>query len=147
MTLEEVTLRAILFVQLVVNTLPSFLAAHLLRLGVWSVLCLIVGVAGIATSRDANWRAFFGMTAGWAAVNALIALASRAGAPPKVVAPFREFLWLNVGLNVAYISVGITMALLAGDRGPIKFTGLAIVIQGIGLLVLDGILLGLLPKA
>jgi hypothetical protein len=128
------------------SVLPTLMAAHLFRLTVWSGLCLVVGIAGIVTIRDANWRAFFGMTAGWAAVNGIIALASRAGGPPKGLAPFREFLWLNMGLNVAYIAVGITMASLAGDRGPIKFTGLAVAVQGLGLLVLDGILIGLAPK-
>ncbi|CAN5418450.1 hypothetical protein BH11ARM1_BH11ARM1_09600 [soil metagenome] len=129
------------------SALPSVLAAHLLRLGVWSAVCLVVGIVGISTVKDANWRAFFMMTAGWAAVNGIIALASRTGAPPKAIAPFREFLWLNMGLNVAYIAVGITMALLAGDRGQVRFTGGAVAIQGLGLLVLDGILLRLAPSA
>jgi hypothetical protein len=129
------------------DLLPSLLAAHLMRLTIWAAVSLVGGIAGFILAKDAGLRAFFGMTAGWAAVNLIIAIASRAGAPPKGVAPFREFLWLNMGLNVAYIAVGVTMALLAGDRLGIKGSGIGVAVQGVGLLVLDGVLLGLAPKA
>lgn len=122
------------------------LHSHLVRLMIWSILSLLVGAFGLATVKDSGPRSFFTMSAGWAAVNLVIVGASWMGKPPAVLAPFREFLWLNIGLNIAYISVGVTMAILAGTRDGIKGAGIAVGIQGLALLILDGWLLASVPS-
>ena len=121
--------------------LGELLHSHLVRLGVWSTSCLVVGLVGFLARRETGPRAFFGMTAGWAIINLVIVIASWKGAPPRELSSCREFLFLNEGLNLAYIAVGITMVLLAVDRVRIKGSGLAVSIQGVGLLVLDTILI------
>lgn len=116
------------------------LKAHLRRLLVWSGVGLVGGVAVMAFLRGEWWQGFGGMTVGWAAINAVIGLASLRGKPPKSESQFREFLWLNQGLNVGYVGVGLTLALSHPGLGPQGF-GWAVVVQGLGLIVLDGILL------
>jgi sulfite exporter TauE/SafE len=92
------------------------------------------------------------MTAGWGAVNVGIAAVGLwAGGPPAadraaVLAAERQFhdiLLFNLGLNVAYSAVGGTM-LAAGYRdinaaGRWRGFGTSLLLQGAGLLVLDGI--------
>ena len=126
--------------------LGELLHSHLVRLAAWSITSLAVGLLGFLSKRDTGPRSFFGMTAGWALINLIIALASWNGAPPRDLGSFREFLFLNDGLNVAYIAVGVTMILLAAQRPPIKGAGLAVAIQGVGLLVLDSFLITQLSR-
>jgi sulfite exporter TauE/SafE len=92
------------------------------------------------------------MSAGWGAVNVGIATAGLLAAdapaptPGSVLAAERQFhdiLLFNLGLNVAYSAVGGTM-LGAGyqgisNAGRWRGFGTALIVQGAGLLVLDGI--------
>jgi hypothetical protein len=101
--------------------------------------------------RSARWH-FGAMSAGWGAVNVGIAtaglLASSAPSPtPSAVLTaerqFHDILLFNLGLNVAYSAVGGTM-LGAGyqdvsNAGRWRGFGTALLLQGAGLLVLDGI--------
>ncbi len=107
------------------------LRSHLLRLLVWAVLSLFVGVV-------LRKRPFGAMTLSWGAINLLIALASLRGEPPGP--GFRPFLAFNLGLDVGYVGVGLSMALLAGERERIRGFGWAIVVQGAVLAALDTIL-------
>jgi sulfite exporter TauE/SafE len=101
--------------------------------------------------RSARWH-FGAMSAGWGAVNVGIATAGLLAAdapaptPGAVLAAERQFhdiLLFNLGLNVAYAAVGGTM-LGAGYRGVTnagrwRGFGSALILQGAGLLALDGI--------
>lgn len=116
------------------------LKAHLRRLLVWAGVSLGAGGAILALVPGAFWQGVGGMTVGWAAINAVIGLASLKGKPPKSESQFREFLWLNQGLNLGYVGVGVTLALSHPGLGPQGF-GWAVVVQGLGLFALDGILL------
>jgi sulfite exporter TauE/SafE len=92
------------------------------------------------------------MTAGWGAVNVGIATAGLLATSPPAATPgavleaerqFHDILLFNLGLNVAYSAVGGTM-LAAGYRdvaaaGRWRGFGTALVLQGAGLLVLDGL--------
>ncbi len=129
--------------------------SHLRRIGVWGGANLIGGLAlvlGTAQSRrSARWH-FGAMSAGWGAVNVGIAAAGllTAGPPPTEPAAlldaerqFHDILLFNLGLNVGYAAVGGTM-LGAGYRdvanaGRWRGFGTALILQGAGLLVLDGI--------
>jgi hypothetical protein len=121
------------------------LRAHLKRLTVWSVLCVAVGGVLLFVTAP-NLRSFAWMTLGWAAVNLAIAFASRASRKPQDLRKLREFLMLNLGLNVGYVGVGATLALAAGDPAA-KGSGWAVIVQGAGLFVLDLLLHRRLPES
>lgn len=129
--------------------------SHLWRVGAWGGANALGGLALVLgtsrSDRSARWH-FGGMTAGWGAVNVGIAAVGLwAGGPPAadraaVLAAERQFhdiLLFNLGLNVAYSAVGGTM-LAAGYRdinaaGRWRGFGTSLLLQGAGLLVLDGI--------
>jgi sulfite exporter TauE/SafE len=92
------------------------------------------------------------MSAGWGVVNVGIAAGGllASGAPPTepgaLVAAERQFhdiLLFNLGLNVAYSAVGATMlgASYYGVDNVDQWRGFgaSLILQGVGLLVLDGI--------
>jgi hypothetical protein len=129
--------------------------AHLWRVAAWGGANALGGVAlvwGTSRSRrSARWH-FGAMSAGWGVVNVGIATAGLLGSaapPPDLTAvlaaerQFHDILLFNLGLNVAYSAVGATM-LGAGYRDVSNAErwrgfGTSLVLQGAGLLVLDGI--------
>ncbi len=130
--------------------------AHLWRVAAWGGANAFGGLALTwgteRASTPARWN-FGAMSAGWGAVNvgiAAIGLLSTPSAPltdPNAVLAaerqFHDILLFNLGLNVAYSAVGATM-LSAGYRdvsnaGRWRGFGTSLILQGIGLLVLDGI--------
>ena len=132
--------------------------AHLVRVGVWGGTALLGGAAlWLASDRDLNGRRAFGMqTAAWGAVNVAIAgvALARAGdlgaldLAGALAAENRlgDILWLNMGLNVGYVAVGTTLYAVGVRTGVARPDawrghGAAVVVQGLGLLVLDGIVL------
>jgi hypothetical protein len=126
----------------VTNPLALKLRAHLGRLTIWSVVSLLIGAALIYAAQDEWVRGFGWLTAGWAAVNLVIALLGLRGKPPTERPKFREFLFLNQGLNVGYMMAGAALFFGAGEPF-LRGAGLAVVIQGLGLFVLDGLLVRL----
>lgn len=142
-------------VQTAVQDLQAAERAHLWRVGVWGGVNALGGLALVlGTSRtrhSARWH-FGGMTAGWGAVNVGIAAVGLWTASPPSADPgavlaaerqFHDILLFNLGLNVAYSAVGGTM-LAAGYRdvasaGRWRGFGTSLILQGTGLLVLDGI--------
>lgn len=129
--------------------------AHLWRVAVWGGANLAGGLAlAWSMRRDAEpaWWSFGAMSAGWGAVNIGIAAAGLLNDPtlPSTAADalsaertFHDILLVNLGLNVAYAGVGTTM-LIAGNRdvraaGEWRGFGTSLILQGAGLLALDGI--------
>ncbi len=128
---------------------------HLWRVAAWGGANVLGGLALVwASSRsDQSTRWHFGtMSAGWGVVNVGIAAGGllASGAPPTepsaVLAAERQFhdiLLLNLGLNVGYSAVGGTMlgASYYGvdNVGRWRGFGTSLILQGIGLFVLDGI--------
>ncbi|WP_228702755.1 DUF6992 family protein [Salisaeta longa] len=132
--------------------------AHLWRVGAWGALNAAGGLALVAglrrSERPAGWG-FGAQSAAWGVVNMGIAaagvLAGDATPPPSYARAlaaertFHDILLLNMGLNVAYSAVGTTM-LIAGSRGVRNAAawrghGTALIVQGAGLFVLDGLAL------
>ncbi len=128
---------------------------HLWRVAAWGGVNALGGLALVwASSRSGTstrWH-FGAMSAGWGVVNVGIAAGGllASGAPPAepgaLVSAERQFhdvLLFNLGLNVAYSAVGATMlgASYYGidNVGRWRGFGTALILQGIGLLVLDGI--------
>jgi len=115
----------------------------------WAGLSFGVALPMLFSSRE--WvRSFGGMTAGWAVVNALIALFALRGVRRKMAQNADEattgawmrqlvrLLWINAGLDVLYIIVGVGLTLWDPANRMLNAFGWAIVIQGAFLLVFDG---------
>ena len=129
--------------------------AHLWRVGAWGAANLAAGSALFLFS-DAEMRpgrrAFGMQAAAWGAINTGIAVAGLAGGagPDSLWADalgaenaYADILLVNLGLNVGYIAVGGTLIAVAG-RGVStpdawRGHGSALVVQGLGLFVLDGL--------
>jgi len=129
--------------------------AHLWRVAAWGGTNALGGLALVlASSRSSTstrWH-FGAMSAGWGVVNVGIAAGGllATGTPPTEPAAllaaerqFHDILLFNLGLNVAYSAVGATMlgASYYGieNVGRWRGFGTSLILQGAGLLVLDGI--------
>lgn len=130
---------------------------HLRRVGLWGLANVTAGSAlALSTDRgEEPGRHGFGVqTAGWGLVNTGIALAGLAfggrGEPPEsegeaLAAESRwgQILVLNLGLNAGYVMAGGALVWASGrdmDRADeIRGHASAVMVQGLGLFVLDGI--------
>lgn len=130
--------------------------AHLWRVAGWGTANLLAGL-GLVVAMDGGsqpgWRGFGIQAAAWGAINLAIvgwAFGSGIDAPAGDLAgalaaedAYGNILLVNLGLNVGYILVGGTLALASGQGlahgRAVRGHGLGVVVQGLGLLVLDGI--------
>ena len=131
--------------------------SHLKRVGLWGLGNLAAGsVLALTTDRDHDpTRHGFGVQiAGWGLVNtglagAGLAFGGRGDPPDSLGAALRaesrwgQILVVNVGLNAGYMMAGGAL-LWAGSRGldrgdELRGHASAVILQGLGLLVLDGI--------
>jgi hypothetical protein len=132
------------------DTLLALARAHLLRLGAWAIGSLLAGtllLALVALRRAAGpqplVRHFGFQTAAWGAVDLAIVLWAWRGLAPRDYAGatgLDRFLWLNLGLDVGYVAVGVTLAIAGwtlGRRLGAVGAGLGVVVQGIALFLLD----------
>ena len=130
--------------------------AHLWRVGAWGVANAVGGAALVLASdretQPGRWA--FGLQSGaWGVVNVGIAAFGLAGGPGEVTADwaaalgaengYADVLLVNLGLNAGYVAVGGTLLAVAG-RGVStpdawRGHGAALVLQGAGLMVLDGV--------
>lgn len=139
------------------DTFLLFERAHLQRLLLWGVASAICGLALLLVTRRTRDRSpllfHFGFqTAAWGLItlvlagNAWRALALR---DLESAAQLDRFLWLNVGLDVGYVATGTvlgTTAWLLGRRLGGVGAGLAILVQGIALFLLDARFLFLIDR-
>jgi hypothetical protein len=121
---------------------------HLLKLSVWAALSITTGTALIALLRiraaPSALLFHFGLqSVAWGVVNLALAFWARQGLALRDLAAavaLDRFVWFNIGLDVGYVAVGGTLAIL-GARGPRRpgliGAGLGIVVQGLALVVLD----------
>lgn len=114
----------------------------------WAGLSLGVGVPMLFSSRE--WvRAFGGMTVAWALVNALIAIVSmlsvrrkaRQNANAETIAGWMRqllrLLWINAGLDVVYVLVGVGLIRWEPTNPMVNGFGWAVILQGAFLLLFD----------
>lgn len=110
---------------------------HLQRIAIWALLSIAVGaVLWRASAPDALRRQAALHCLLWGLINLAIAGAGVAGG---CTPPSAGFLWLNVGLDIGYAGVALTL-LLTGRRfgsRALQGAGLAILPQGLVLAVLD----------
>ncbi len=130
--------------------------AHLWRVGAWGLANAVGGAAlALASDRSADaGRWAFGVQSGaWGVVNVGIAVVGLVGGPGEVTGEwalalaaengYADVLLVNLGLNVGYAAVGGTLLAVAGRGVPNPAAwrghGAALVLQGAGLFVLDGV--------
>jgi hypothetical protein len=136
------------------DTLLSAERAHLLRLALWGGASLFAGTTLVAMllragrPRTSLLEHFGIQTATWGAIELGLAflwwrslsLRDLAGATR-----LDRILWLNVGLDVGYVLVGLSLAVLgwrAVRRLGLVGAGIAVILQGTALAVLDLVLAG-----
>lgn len=121
---------------------------HLLKLGVWAALSILVGSAILALIRirrtDSPLLQHFGIQcAAWGAIDLVIVWWAGRGMQLRDLAgaiALDRFVWLNIGLDGGYVMVGLTLALCGwklGRRLGLVGAGLGVVVQGLALTVLD----------
>jgi hypothetical protein len=124
---------------------PQVAAALTRTLAVFGASSAAVGGALALTTTSPTARAFGQQTAAWGIINVGIAGfgAWRAGRKPAEEAGLRRTLLVNAGLDVVYVAAGAHLAhhrsTLGGRVDPhaARGHGLAVVIQGLGLMALD----------
>lgn len=135
------------------DTLLALERAHLVRLALWgggSVLAGTLLLALVALRRAAGDLAFLRhfavQTAAWGAVDLAIVVWAWRGLALRDAAGAEwldRFLWLNLGLDVGYVGVGVTLALCGwrlGRRLALVGAGAGVVVQGAALFLLDLVL-------
>lgn len=130
------------------DTLLASERAHLLRLAGWGAASLLLGTALFAWlllrgRQSALLRHFAIQTAAWGAVDLAIVAGSFGSLALRDVARatrLDRLLWLNIGLDVGYVLVGITLAVTGwrlGRRLGLVGAGIGVVVQGAALALLD----------
>jgi hypothetical protein len=121
---------------------------HLAKLAIWALLSIVTGTTILALLRlralgspllrhfalqTAAWGVVIGALAWWGRTQ--LALRDLSGA-----VALDRFVWLNVGLGVGYVAVGIAIAVLgwtSGRRMGLVGAGIGVVVQGAALTLLD----------
>lgn len=126
--------------------------AHLLRLGLWGAGSVLAGTLVLtvlaATRRRSPLLLHFGIqTAAWGAVDLAICAWAWGGLALRDLdsaTRLVNILWLNVGLDAGYAGIGLTLAICAWRLGPKPGgigAGIAIIVQGLALALLDLVLI------
>jgi len=130
------------------DTLETLERLHLLRLLFWAAASMLAGTALLAWLRAGGrhsplLRHFAIQSAAWGVVDAVIAgIALRGIAPRDIASATRldRMLWLNIGLDIGYVLVGVTLAATCWRLGPRPAgigAGVGIMLQGLALFLLD----------
>ena len=121
---------------------------HVLRLLVWGVLSIVGGTVAATTIAVRRTRSplvahFALQMAVWGIVIAVIAAAEWRGLHlPDLAAATRtdRVLWMNIGFDAGFVGMGAVLAacarLLTRNAAALG-AGIGIVVQGLGLLVID----------
>lgn len=139
------------------DTLMAAERGHLLRLLVWSAGSVLAGTALLAWVRTTHRRSalveqFSVQALAWGVVELACAWwGLHALGPRDVSAATRldRMLWLNLGLNVGFIMVGIALAVAGwrlGRRLGIIGAGVGIVVQGVSLSLLHLLLASVISR-
>ena len=117
------------------------LSRHGIRLIIVSAVILALSVIQEIRKHSSDWpRGFWRMAGGWSVIDIVIAIVSLRSQPPSDLPALIRFLELNDCLNIAYVVCGALMA-WRSTKAWINGMGMAIVLQGRVLLMLDSYLL------
>ena len=130
------------------DTLLAAERSHLIRIAVWAFTSAVLGTAFVAilALRRANapivsWFAI--QTLAWGSLELIVTAARWSALSMRDVSAatrLDRLTWLGIGIDVGIIGAGMTAAILAWrlSRNLRVFGGgLGVVVQGLGLLVLD----------
>ena len=134
--------------------------AHLVRLLAWGAASVIAGTAMLlvvvvrqgAPGGSPLLTSFAIQCAAWGAIDLLIAGFAWRGLAPRDIdgaTKLDRLLWLNTGLDVGYVGVGIALAAVGwqlGRRLGLVGAGLGVVVQGLALFVLDAHFIGVVNR-
>ena len=130
------------------DTLQALERAHILRLLVWGAVSVLTGTGLLAWlrvgSRESALLKYFAITsAGWGTAELIIGFLLWAQLAIRDVSGatrLDRLLWLNIGLDAGYVLVGFTLILIGwrvGRRLGLVGAGISVVVQGLGLALLD----------
>ena len=130
------------------DTLFALERAHLLQFLVWGGASLVAGAAILAIlalrrARSPLLANFAIQCVAWGAIEVAIAANGLRGLSHRdgvAAVTLERLLWLNTGLNIGYVAVGLTLAItgwLLGRRLALVGAGIGVVLHGLGLFVLD----------
>ena len=139
------------------DTLLAAERAHLERLVLWGVMSVLVGTALLALLAARRVRSpllthFAVQMSAWGALDLALAGWAWRGLRLRDFATataLDRLLWLNTGLDLGYVAVGITLAATGwavGRRLALIGAGTGIVVQGAALLVLDATFISILGR-
>jgi len=143
------------------DTLLAAERAHLVRLLAWGAASVVAGTALLAVvlvarrgtpGGSALLTSFAVQCAAWGAIDLAIAgLAWRGLALRDAdgATKLDRLLWLNTGLDVGYVAVGVALAVVGwqlGRRLGLVGAGLGVVVQGLALLILDAHFIAVLDR-
>ncbi len=120
---------------------PPIVLSLTVGLIAWAFLSLGSAVAGLYLPPKKNtecWRAFWFMNGIWGLIDGIIGWANLITAPPTIEF-LQKVLAINSGLDLLYIITGLV--LLTRAKPVLKGFGLAILFQGLFLLIFDAIFL------
>ena len=121
---------------------------HLLKLTAWAALSVVAGTALLTALRVRRMASplvthFAIQCIAWGAIDLAIVLWARQGLALRDLTgavALDRFVWLNVGLDLGYVLVGLTLALTGwrlGRRAGLVCAGIGVVVQGLALALLD----------
>ena len=133
------------------DTLLQLERAHLVRLIAWGALNVLLGTLLLSIllagrRRSPLLQQFAIQLGAWGLVELAIAAVAWRGLALRDLAGavhLDRLLWLNIGLDAGYAGVGVSLAILGwqlGRRLGLVGAGLGVVVQGVGLAVLDMVL-------
>jgi hypothetical protein len=122
--------------------------AHLSRILLWGGASVVAGslVLALLVIRRVSSPLllhFAIQTAAWGTIDLCIAGLARRGLTERDIGGatrLDRFIWFNNGLDVGYVAVGLTLAIVGwhlGRRLGLVGAGMGIIVQGLALLVLD----------
>jgi hypothetical protein len=139
------------------DTLLALERAHLMRLSLWGGASLLVGSVLLGLMRARGHRStlldHFGIqTVAWGAFDLALAATGLQRLELRDLngaTRLDRFLWLNIGLDLGYILVGITLLVLGwrlSRRMGFVGAGMAVIVQGSALALLDLVLAGQISR-
>jgi hypothetical protein len=139
------------------DTLLSAERAHLLRLLAWGASSMLAGTALLAwlraRGRPSKLLEHFAIqTTMWGAIEVAIAAIEWYSLAPRDLAAATRLdrvLWLNIGLDLGYVLVGVSLAIVGwglGRRLGVVGAGTGVIVQGTALLLLDLLLAGQISR-
>lgn len=141
------------------DTLLAAEKAHLMRVLVWALACVLAGTAVLAVLAVRRWSsallsAFAIQTIGWGVFEAMVTIVALVRLVPRdssAATRLDHHLWFESGLDVGCMAMGLmlvlaTYGLTRGRRLGGVGAGLGIIVQGAVLLALDARFLALVNR-